>query len=72
MSEKRKEKVLVIEEVKIFQMYAALPPTLLQLQSGQVQQHSSQHHINNTLTRQTTDTCIFQELIFASKVFILQ
>ena len=39
MSEKRKEKVLVIEEVKIFQTYAALPPTLLQL---------SQDKFNNT------------------------
>ena len=48
MSEKRKEKVLVIEEVKLIQPYAALPPTLLQLQAGQVQQHNSQHHINNT------------------------
>lgn len=72
MSEKRKEKVLVIEEVKLIQPYASLPPTLLQLQAGQVQQHNSQHHINSTLTRQAIDTCIFQELVFASKVFILQ
>ena len=72
MSEKRKKTVLIIEEVKLIQPYAAFPPTLLQLQSRQVQQHYNQRHINNILTRQAIENCIFQELMSASKVFILQ
>ena len=52
ISEKRKEKGLVMEEVKMFQPHAALLSTLLQLQSGQRQHHNCQDHINNTLTRQ--------------------